>query len=211
MVRRRMDKALNTTAKPYHHGALREALLVAAERILERDGITGLTLRAAAREAGASHAAPKNHFEDLTALLSELAAVGISRFTDSLLAAAARQATPQSRLDAIGRAYVEFAVANPGLFQLMFRSERLDRTRPALRREMDRSLQTLRDAVAAAHPVASSTEDGAALGAAYTVRAWAMVHGFAMLLLDGRLSPILDSEPSDLDPMHLLGAMLALD
>jgi len=43
------------------------------------------------------------------------------------------------------------------------------------------------------------------------VRAWAMVHGFAMLLLDGRLSPILDSEPSDLDPMHLLGAMLALD
>ena len=49
---------------PYHHGSLREAMLRAAESILERDGIRGLTLRAAAREAGVSHAAPKNHFGD---------------------------------------------------------------------------------------------------------------------------------------------------
>src|SRR5215471_18022333 len=67
-------------AAPYHHGALREAMLEAAERILERDGIAGLTLRAAAREAGVSHAAPKNHFGDLRGLLSELAAVGFARF-----------------------------------------------------------------------------------------------------------------------------------
>jgi hypothetical protein len=40
---------------PYHHGSLREAMLQAAESILERDGIGGLTLRAAAREAGVSN------------------------------------------------------------------------------------------------------------------------------------------------------------
>src|ERR1043166_3542477 len=67
-------------AAPYHHGSLREAMLRAAESILERDGIQGLTLRAAAREAGVSHAAPKNHFGDLSGLLSELAAVGFERF-----------------------------------------------------------------------------------------------------------------------------------
>src|ERR1700757_265317 len=67
-------------AAPYHHGSLREAMLRAAESILERDGIGGLTLRAAAREAGVSHAAPKNHFGDLSGLLSELAAGRFERF-----------------------------------------------------------------------------------------------------------------------------------
>src|SRR5262252_4364083 len=71
---------------PYHHGSLREAMLEASERILERDGITGLTLRAAAREAGVSHAAPKNHFGDIRGLLSELAAAGFARFGAALVA-----------------------------------------------------------------------------------------------------------------------------
>src|SRR6478735_4730536 len=70
----------NVRATPYHHGSLDTALLDAAERILEEKGIQGLTLRATAREAGVSHAAPKNHFGDLTGLLSELAAVGFGRF-----------------------------------------------------------------------------------------------------------------------------------
>src|SRR5260370_35219413 len=70
---------------PYHHGSLREAMLRAAERILERDGIAGLTLRAAAREAGVSHAAPKNHFGDIRGLLSELAALGFARFRTAML------------------------------------------------------------------------------------------------------------------------------
>src|ERR1700757_2731218 len=68
------------SAAPYHHGALREAMLEAAERILERDGVAGLTRRAASREAGVSHAAPKNHFGDVSGLLSELAAGRFERF-----------------------------------------------------------------------------------------------------------------------------------
>src|SRR5262245_18246334 len=61
-----------------HHGSLREAMLRAAESILTRDGIRGLTLRAAAREAGVSHAAPKNHFADVMGLLCDLGAVGFA-------------------------------------------------------------------------------------------------------------------------------------
>ncbi len=211
MARQRTARVTDEPLKPYHHGALREALLEAAEQILERDGIGGLTLRAAARDAGASHAAPKNHFGDLAGLLSELAARGFGRFTDSLLAAAEGQPTAQARLNAIGRAYVEFAIANPGLFQLMFRGERLDSKRPALRQEQDRSLQMLRNAVAAAHPAPPSALGEPGSGAAYTVRAWAMAHGFAMLLLDGRLDLLLEDAPSGRDPMRLLGDMLALD
>src|SRR5947207_1746268 len=55
-------RSRSTEDMPYHHGALRDALLQAAERVLERDGLAGLTLRAVAREAGVSHAAPTHHF-----------------------------------------------------------------------------------------------------------------------------------------------------
>ncbi|MER2507799.1 MAG: TetR family transcriptional regulator, partial [Amaricoccus sp.] len=70
--------------RAYHHGNLREALLAGAERILERDGADALTLRAAARAVGVTHAAPRNHFGDLTGLLSELAALAASAAHDDL-------------------------------------------------------------------------------------------------------------------------------
>src|SRR5579871_2917423 len=100
-------------APSYHHGALHEALLVAAESVLERDGLPGLTLRAAAREAGVSHAAPTHHFGDLTGLLSELAAVGFRRFHAALTEAANKVTAPAGRLDAMGSAYVAFARRHP--------------------------------------------------------------------------------------------------
>src|SRR3954468_13582851 len=91
--------------RPYHHGALKTAVLDAAARILERDGIAGLTLRGAAREAGVSHAAPKNHFGDLAGLLSELAASGYVRLREEMLAGADAAKSPSARLHAIGAAY----------------------------------------------------------------------------------------------------------
>ncbi|MDP1883319.1 MAG: TetR family transcriptional regulator, partial [Bradyrhizobium sp.] len=78
--KRTMPAASGSEAAPYHHGALRDALLTAAETVLERDGLGGLTLRAVAREAGVSHAAPTHHFGDLTGLVSELAAIGFQQF-----------------------------------------------------------------------------------------------------------------------------------
>ena len=207
-----VESARTGPPRPYHHGALREALLGAAEAILERKGVDGLTLRAAARAAGASHAAPKNHFGDLTGLLSELAAVGYARFTARLRTAGEAGEDDQRRLNAIGRAYVEFAIANPGLFQLMFRGEWLDRERPALKQAMESAQHLLTDAVAAAHPpVGTPSGGGSSPTEAYIVRAWAMVHGFAMLLLDDRLSPLLRPGAERDDAMAMLDAMLRLD
>src|SRR5436305_14092418 len=102
----------------YHHGDLHDALLKAAETVLERDGVQGLTLRAAAREAGVSHAAPTHHFGDMTGLLSELAAVGFRRFGTALREAASQQAGAAARLDAMGMAYVAFARKYPQMFML---------------------------------------------------------------------------------------------
>src|ERR1700688_2080962 len=101
---------------PYHHGALRDALLEAAERVLERDGLAGLTLRAVAREAGVSHAAPTHHFGDLTGLVSELAAIGFRQFNAAMASACDSATTPLSRALARPKAYVAYAQAHPGMY-----------------------------------------------------------------------------------------------
>lgn len=190
----------------YHHGSLREAMLQAAERILQRDGIQGLTLRAAARESRVSHAAPKNHFGDLTGLLSELAAVGFERFVAALKANVREGDSPAARMGAIGQGYVAFARAHPDLFLLMFRGERLDFTRTALRQAVDASAQLLSGAVGARRD--EHVEARLSLSqAADIVGAWSLVHGFAMLLLDGRLNRLIARLPPGTDPGALLAAI----
>ncbi|MEN3346494.1 MAG: hypothetical protein V7632_129, partial [Bradyrhizobium sp.] len=128
---------------PYHHGDLHEALLKAAEQVLERDGLPGLTLRAVAREAGVSHAAPTNHFGDLTGLVSELAAIGFRQFGEAMAAANASAATAPEKGMASAQAYVAYAQAHPGMYGLMFRSERLDYSRPSLHEASEASFAGL--------------------------------------------------------------------
>src|SRR3954462_616817 len=98
---------------PYHHGGLHDALLKAAERVLERDGLAGLTLRAVAREAGVSHAAPTHHFGDLTGLLSELAAIGFRMFNAAMAAANNSETHPMMKGMASAKAYFALAQAHP--------------------------------------------------------------------------------------------------
>ena len=174
------------SARPYHHGDLKQALLVEAERILEAEGIQALTLRAAARGVGVSHTAPQNHFGDLTGLLSDLAADGHRRFGTVLTEATATAGDdPRAKLRAMGRAYVTFARDHPGLFTLMFRSERLDAQRPALKDAIVAQRKALRDAVVTATGPRDETRPE--LVAARTTAGWALVHGYAMLMLEGRL------------------------
>jgi AcrR family transcriptional regulator len=205
-VRARRKPAAVKPTKPYHHGSVHAAMLRAAERILERDGIQGLTLRAAARDAGVSHAAPKNHFGDLRGLLSELAAVGFERFRAAMEAKLRDGDAPAARMDSIGLGYVTFARAHPGLFLLMFRSERLDFTRPALRAASDAAFAVLADTVAERRQE-SMAATLTLPQAAHMAAAWSLVHGFAMLLIDGRLQRLMARLPPGGDETTLLTAM----
>jgi AcrR family transcriptional regulator len=196
---------------PYHHGDLHEALLQAAERVLERDGLAGLTLRAVAREAGVSHAAPTHHFGDLTGLLSELAAIGFRMFNAAMVAARDSETHPLMKGLANGKAYVAYAQAHPGMYGLMFRNERLDMTRPSLHEAATASFQGLANSVAAGRNERLTGEALEALSldqAAAIARAWSLVHGFTMLLLDGRLKDILHRLPEGTTPDQLLVAMM---
>ncbi|UFZ04569.1 TetR/AcrR family transcriptional regulator [Bradyrhizobium ontarionense] len=193
---------------PYHHGALRDALLETAERVLERDGLAGLTLRAVAREAGVSHAAPTHHFKDLTGLVSELAAIGFTRFNATMKQAGESAGTPIERAMARARAYVAYAQANPGMYGLMFRTERLDYSRPSLHEAAEASFAGLAGSVAARSPDQVGDEELSLDQAATIARAWSLVHGYTMLLLDGRLTDILRRSPPGTNAESLLEAML---
>lgn len=193
---------------PYHHGALRDALLQTAEKVLERDGLAGLTLRAVAREAGVSHAAPTHHFGDLTGLVSELAAIGFRRFNAALVAARATGSHPLEKALAGAKAYVAYAQANPGMYGLMFRTERIDMSRPSLHEAAEASFAGLAGAVGASRDEQIQEQALTLDQAAAIARAWSLVHGFTMLMLDGRLTAILERLPKGTTVETLLHAML---
>lgn len=174
--------------KQYHHGDLAEALLGAAERMLERHGVAGLTLRACAREAGVSHAAPAHHFADKDALLSALARRAFDRL-GAFMERYAREAEPDPRavLPAMGVAYIDFALRHQGMYRLMFSIDARTSGDAGLASAAGACHGRLREAVAAAlrgsrgqHPLDQDVDEAAAL-------AWSVVHGFATLAIEGHL------------------------
>jgi AcrR family transcriptional regulator len=173
----------------YHHGNLREALVMQARALLEEGGVAALSLRGAARRAGVSGAAPYHHFRDKEALLGAVAADGFRAFTDAL-----RRGTlsggrdPELRLRKQGAAYVEFAVRNPALFRLMMGGEPgSGEAAPELKAAGKDAFEQLRAAAAEAGAGAGADE-----GEPQPLRLlalWAIVHGLAMLILDRRVDP----------------------
>src|SRR4030088_386106 len=103
----------------YHHGDLRTALLRAAMELLEESGETALSLRAVARRAGVSPAAPYRHYADREALVSAVAAVGYRELAERLAVAHPSPSTPE-QLASVAIAYVQFALERPALFRIMF-------------------------------------------------------------------------------------------
>src|SRR5471030_2328963 len=104
----------------YHHGDLRNGLLEAARAILEEESLSALTLRAVARRAGVSHAAPYRHFPNHEALLVELSVEGFDELREALAEAAKAQGSEPDKIANIGAAYMRFVAQRPALARLMF-------------------------------------------------------------------------------------------
>ena len=157
----------------YHHGNLREAILTAAAAVIARDGVGALSFRAIAQDLGVSHTAFRRHFGSREGVLNALAVQG-----NHLLAETLREAQRDGSFADVGLAYVHFALAQPGHFTVMFRSDLLDNDDPEL-------------VSARAAAFAPLTEGVARLGLddpeAGEVTGWAVVHGIATLALTGNL------------------------
>lgn len=172
----------------YHHGDLRRALIEAAVEALAESGPSALSLRAVAKRAGVSHAAPAHHFGDKAGLLTAVAAEGYDRFADAL--ERAWEATGD--FIEVGVAYVRFAIDNKAYFETMFRPELLHEDDPDLARAEARSTAAL--IRGAGEPKPGPDGEAPAFNAG-ALGAWSLVHGFAGLLMGGNFPPAVVADP----------------
>jgi AcrR family transcriptional regulator len=177
----------------YHHGGLKDALVEAARALMAEHGPAGFTLAEAAKRVGVTNAAPYRHFADRSDLMSELARRGFDLFAERLTGAWDEgRPDAHAALKRMGRAYLGFAAAEPGLYAAMFDSAK-----------------NLRGA--AAFAVANKAFDGLSRAAAGVLAAaggnpyearrlaleiWALAHGTAMLALSGHLDPARGDDPA---------------
>ena len=162
----------------YHHGNLRSALLAASVEEIASVGTAGVSLRALARRAGVSHAAPAHHFGDKRGLFTALAAEGFALLH-------ARTAAELGRTGALietGMRYIEFALDHPAHFEVMFDTTLVDPFDEDLMRERGTAFDVLYQALRTGTGVADEAEV-----VAQGMAAWVMVHGIATLWLSGNL------------------------
>jgi AcrR family transcriptional regulator len=172
----------SASGKKYHHGDLRDGLIEAGMRMLESRKSEDLGLRELAREVGVSATAVYRHFPDKQALLRAIAARGFA-VMGQLQAEAASGGAGRAAFMAVGEAYVRFALAYPGVFRLMFSCAPPRDLFTMPLDELSLPLRLLRGQVAATMPPGL----GEAEQKIAAIRAWALVHGLAILALDGMI------------------------
>ena len=172
----------------YHHGDLRNALIQAGLGILATEGLHALSLRAVARRAGVSHAAPYRHFAHKEALLAAIAEEGFARLAATTRAAIAPfPDDPRAQLLAAHAAYVRFALDHPDHLRVMFSGLLTGPDRPAtLQAAAEAAFGLLVGIVQAGQQAAVLTE-GEPVRLA--VAAWALMHGLAVILVEHQLAP----------------------
>jgi len=185
-------QAVATEPKPYHHGDLRRALLRAAVDILERDGPSALSLRAVAREAGVSPAAPYHHFKDKSELLDAVAQEGFARLKAALVEAFAASRENHETRSSLGVAYVEFSWANPALYRVMWDSARNGEKMPEEQHDdsaFNLVKQTLREA--AGGEISDLDLELTAIAS------WCAAHGLAEISTFAQFKPLKDALGGD--------------
>ncbi|MBB5606975.1 MULTISPECIES: TetR/AcrR family transcriptional regulator [unclassified Janthinobacterium] len=170
----------------YHHGNLRDTLIVAAITQLAQQNDAALSLRELARTVGVSIAAVYRHFPSKEALLADVAAAGFA----AMMAKWDQQLPPagslpaEQRFQLLGQLYIEFALNAPAHYRLMFEHQDV-RQFPALQQAAQACfnyvLQTAGAAVREAGVDPRWERAAASAG-------WSLGHGYVMLLLSGRLA-----------------------
>jgi AcrR family transcriptional regulator len=171
----------------YHHGDLKNALINAGVEILAREGVSGLSLRKVAKQAGVSHAAPYAHFADKQALIAAISTEGFKQLYAKIESIrAAHSGHPTALLTDTAWAYIQFALVEPDRFKLMFSSV-LDKEKdyPDFVESSEQNFKQLVEIVEICQH-ANILKAGPCDLAAVSV--WGVVHGLVMLVLEGQIS-----------------------
>ena len=184
MARRPPAAPARKRADRYHHGDLRHALLQAAVRTIGNHGIDALTLRGVGSALGVSRTALYRHFRDKAALLAAMGAEGFRTLRAELSESWERGGRGQRGFKAMGVAYVQFAVAHPSHYRVMFGADIFGAEYSDLAQESTGAFQVLVDGIVELQGRHLARRDDPRQMAMFV---WATTHGVAMLAIDGRL------------------------
>lgn len=169
----------------YHHGDLRAQLIEATRALVEEKGPDHFSVSEACRRAGVSTAAPYKHFADKDEMLREVAVEGMRRQRDQLIDELDKYPPgSMDRVVAMGRVYVNFATAEPGVFRLMFGLSESHGDHDALIETGDNTFSVVQQEVARCQgrdAVSDQDRHQAFL-------LWSFVHGLSFLTIDGKLA-----------------------
>ncbi len=189
-----MSTAAVAESRPYHHGDLRRALVDAATRILEREGPGALSLRAVAREAGVSPAAPYHHFKDKGELLDAVAHVGWEALGVAMTEAKEKAQDLPSLITEIGVSYVQFSQSHPALYRVMYDCSR----------DKDSLPEGIQDKEDSAYCLVRNTFRTVAGGEVpevdielATIAAWCAAHGLAEMSMFKQFAPLKEAFGGD--------------
>jgi AcrR family transcriptional regulator len=172
-------------AGQYHHGDLRRALIDQALRTILTAGVEGLTLRGVGEALGVSRTALYRHFSDKQALVAAVAREGFRTFRRALVDAWEQQGRGRAGFEAMGEAYLQFAVAHPSHYRVMFGRFMESCARdPELINEATGAFQALLDALVEGQREGWVRQDDPVILARFV---WSVTHGIAMLVIDGQL------------------------
>lgn len=167
-------------SKSFHHGDLKRALMRAALEILDEDDVAGVTIRAVAKRAGVSHAAPANHFPDRRALLTTLAAEQFEWIFDAIQAGSRRDdLMPIDRIAVLFHVFLQFGLEHPYRYQLLWRYDLIDHDADILREPADRVYDFLTGEIGKI--ICRETVDPDTVAVAI----WSMMHGYLDLRMTG--------------------------
>lgn len=165
----------------YHHGDLGTALVDVVRDLIERDGVGDFSIAEACKRLGVSTAAPYKHFSDKHDILRHVAKSGFDELADAMRHARdAQPADPVQRISDMGKSYVEFAIANPETFKLMFGSTPHLKNDEATRETGHRCFDVLIAEVSDYMGADTGSEESRIL----SVMLWSFVHGVASLTID---------------------------
>ena len=188
MAARRANRARKKRPGQYHHGDLRQALVEEALATIHARGVEQLTLRAIGEKLGVSRTALYRHFADKQALLAVVGREGFRTLRLTLVQAWQDRGRGREGFDAMGRAYVRFAVAQPAHYRVMFGGFIESCAKDAgFVEEASAAFQVLVDALVEQQAVGLVRRDDPLLLARFV---WSVVHGIAMLAIDGQLRGI---------------------
>ncbi len=173
----------------YHHSRaeLRDLTLEAAERLLAKDGLAGLTARRLAGEIGYTPGTLYNLFDNLDGLILEVNAATLERFRAQIRAIADEQREPEAALQTMARVYIAEIRANPGLWSAVFEHRTAD-GRPVPDWYQDRLDRVFGPVEAALAPLFEAGDAAARRRAARVL--WSALHGMTSLFLAGKLGSV---------------------